>query len=290
MSILTAHLRSLFARVALRLWPFPFGIGTIMGVIRPPAPAGRSATVRLRGFPLRFRFDPSPVHGRLLYYRGLCEERLILKLRQLLKPGMTFIDVGANEGLYSVIAGHCVGPSGKVLAFEPQHALAERFWENIRMNRLGNVTLEPVALGRTEGTATLFQISARDIHATLRLRPDERSVGPEVAVNVRTLSRVQQEHGITSVGGMKIDVEGSEIDVLEGFADWLNTAPPPFIIAECIDVNLARFGQRSRHLVAILQGHGYNVYRPLRMGWAPVAIDSAPLRTDLLALRERTPP
>ena len=183
MSILTAQLRSFLAHAALWLWPFHFGIGTIMGLIRPPVPAQPLVTRGLRGFPLRFRFDPSPALGRVMYYRGLAEERSIVRLRQLLKPGMTFIDVGASVGLYSVVAAHCVGPSGRVVAFEPQQSLAERFWENMRMNRLGNVILEPVALGKAAGASTLFQVSRHDMQATLRLRPNERSVGREVEVH-----------------------------------------------------------------------------------------------------------
>jgi hypothetical protein len=86
------------------------------------------------------------------------------------------------------------------------------------------------------------------------------------------------------VDGMKLDVEGAEIDVLEGFEESMQTAPPRFIIVECIDVNLARFGHRSRDLVGFLQGHGYTVYRPLRTRWTPVEMDAVPARTDLLAL------
>lgn len=288
MSILTAQLRALAARAALRLWPFHFGFGTIMGLIRPPVPTQPLVTRRLRGFPLRFRFDPSHVNGRLLYYRGMCEERLILRLRQLLKPGMTFVDAGANEGLYSVIAAHCVGPSGKVFAFEPQRSLGERFWNNVRMNGLNNVILEQVGLGGTPGQANLFQVSRRDIHATLRLRPDEQDVGPETTVPVRTLTDALRERGVTSVDGMKLDVEGAEVDVLRGFEGLMQARPPRFMIIECIDVNLARFGHRSRDLVALLQAHGYTVYQPLRTRWAPVVLDSAPLRTDLLALHSAT--
>lgn len=255
-----------------------------MRLIRPPVPTQPLVTGRLRGFPLRFRFDPGHVNGRFLYYRGLCEERLILRLRRLLKPGMTFIDAGANEGLYSVVAAHCVGPGGRVFAFEPQQSLAERFWENVRMNGLSNVVLEPVALGRDPGIAKIFQVSRRNIHATLRLRPDERSVGPDVEVTVRTLSDVLREHGVATVDGMKLDVEGAEIDVLEGFEESMRAAPPRFIIAECIDVNLARFRHRSHDLVAFLQEHGYSVYRPLPTRWALVGRDAVPARTDLLAL------
>lgn len=255
-----------------------------MGLIRPPVPAQPLVTRGIRGFPLRFRFDPTPVLGRVMYYRGLAEERSIVRLRQLLKPGMTFVDVGANVGLYSVVAAHCVGPSGRVIAFEPQLSLAERFWENIRMNRLANVTLEPVALGNAAGASTLFQVSRHDMQATLRLRANERSVGREVEVVVRTLSDVLRERGVGSVDGIKIDVEGAEIDVLEGFESWMKAAPPQFIFFECIDANLARFGHRSRDLVGYLQDHGYTVHQPVRTRWVPVVRDTAPLQADLLAL------
>lgn len=281
---MTGRLRSLLARVTLRLWPFPLGVGAIMRLIRPPAPAQPVITRRLRGFPLRFRFQPGSPHGRLLYYRGLAEERLILKLRQLLRPGMTFVDVGANIGLYSVVAAHCVGPTGKVFAFEPQQSLAGRFWENVELNHLGNVIYEPVALGKTPGTSNLFQVSGHDGQATLRLRPEERSVGPVAVVTVRTLSDVLREHGVVSAHGMKIDVEGGELEVLEGFQDRMTAAPPRFIIFECINTHLARFGHRSHDLIAFLRRHGYTVYQPLRTRWAPVALDAVPTATDLLAI------
>lgn len=258
-----------------------------MRLLRPPSPTQPILTRRLRGFPLRFRFQPDSPHGRFLYYRGLAEERLILRMRQLLKPGMTFVDIGANIGLYSVIAAHCVGPTGRVFAFEPQQGLAERFWENMKLNRLDNVIHEPVALGRTPGTATLFQLSGDDGRATLRLRPEERSVGRVAVVTVRTLSDVLREHEVVSVDGMKIDVEGGELDVLEGSQDWMTVAPPRFIIFECIKMLLARFGHRSQDLIDFLRGYGYTVYRPLRTHWAPVLGDALPAQTDLLALHDR---
>jgi FkbM family methyltransferase len=214
----------------------------------------------------------------------LSEERLILKVRQLLKPGMTFIDVGANIGLFSVVAAHCVGPSGRVFAFEPQESLAAPFGENVRLNGLTNVIHVPVALGSTAGASNLFQISGNDGQATLRLRDNERSVGPVARVPVRTLSDVLREHGVVSVDGMKIDVEGGDLDVLEGFRDWLAAAPPRFIMCECLDRLLARFGHRSEDLIRFLQGYGYVVYQPSRAGWAPLAAKAVPVVSDVLAL------
>jgi FkbM family methyltransferase len=201
----------------LRLWPFSFGLEGLVRLIGLPAPAPGLITRPLRGFPPRLQFNPRTYQGRFLYYRGPYEEPQIRTLRRLLRPGMTFVDVGANIGLYSVVAGYCVGPAGKVIAFEPQQGLADVFWENVRINGLDNVIREPVALGRMAGMSSLFRVNDNDGQATLRLRPDERSVGAVVVVPVRRLSDVLHEHNIASVDGVKIDVEGGELEVFEGF-------------------------------------------------------------------------
>jgi FkbM family methyltransferase len=279
--------RSLLALVVLRLWPFPRGLDRIVRIVGLPAPAPRLVTRRLRGLPLSLRFNPRTCQGRFLYYRGLCDEALIHKLRQLLRPGMTFVDVGANIGLYSVVASHCVGPTGRVVAFEPQESLAELFWENVKCNRLDNVLLEPVALGRAAGTSSLFQVTENDGQATLRLRPEEQSLGPAEVVTVRRLSDVLRDRGIASVDGMKIDVEGGELEVLQGFEDWMTVAPPQFILVECISRLLGRFGHRSRDLVDFLRGHGYSLYEPWRDRWIPVAPAALPFAKDILALQAR---
>ena len=270
--------------MVLRLWPFSFGIGRIARLIGLPAPVPRLVTRRLRGFPLRLRFNPHSRQGRYLYYRGLYEELLILTLRRLLRPGMTFVDVGANIGLYSIVAGYCVGPTGKVIAFEPQQGLADLFWENVRMNSLGNIIHEPIALGRIAGTSNLFQVTDTDVQATLRLRPEERSVGEVVVVPVRRLSDVLRERKIPSVDGVKIDVEGGELEVLAGFEDWMVEAPPRFMFLECIDSLLRRFGHRSHDLVDFLRDRGYTVYQPWRGRWVPIPIRASRLPKDLLAL------
>ena len=199
---------------------------------------------------------------------------------------MTFVDVGANIGLYTVVAGHCVGPTGKVIAFEPQESLRELFWENVKGNGLGNVVLEPVALGGTAASSNLFQVSENDGQATLRLRPNEQSVGPDQIVTVRRLSDALRDRGIRSVDGMKIDVEGGELEVLQGFEDWMSAAAPRFILFECEDYLLGRFGHHSHDVMDFLRGRGYGIYQPWRRRWTRVPLGTSPVAKDLLALRE----
>ena len=86
------RLRSFLVHAALRLWPLRFGLGRVIRVVGLPEPGTTFATRSLRGLPLRLQFDPRSCQGRFLYYRGLYEERSILKLRELLRPGMTVVD------------------------------------------------------------------------------------------------------------------------------------------------------------------------------------------------------
>src|SRR5438309_4114648 len=77
-------------------------------------------------------------------------------LLEFLGPGMTFIDIGAHHGLYSLLASKKVGPSGRVVAFEPSPREFRRLRWNLALNRCRRVRAEPFALGATDGTADLF--------------------------------------------------------------------------------------------------------------------------------------
>jgi FkbM family methyltransferase len=203
---------------------------------------------------------------------------------------MTFVDAGANVGLYSVVAGHRVGPAGRVLAFEPQAHLAPLFRENLQLNGLANVVLESVGLGSAAGVANLYQVTEHDVQGTLRLRADERSMGEVQQVPVRTLAVALRDRGVVLVDGMKIDVEGAELDVLRGGAEWLAATPPRFILFECFDALLRRFNDRSADLIAFLRDRGYTIFRQRRARWAPLGPDGAGAVGDLLALRAGIPP
>lgn len=269
--------------IALRLWPFRTGLARIAHLVGMPAPAAPLVARRLRGFPLTLRFNPRTCQGRFLYYRGAFEEHLTDTLRRLLRPGMTFVDVGANAGLFSVVAGHLVGPTGRVIAFEPQRELAAVFSDNMRANGLDNVVLETVALGAAAGMSPLYQVTENDVQATLALRSDERAIGPARHVPLARLDEMLRQHGVSSVDGMKIDVEGAELLVLRGFDSWLAARPPRFVFVECVDHLLQRFHNRSRDLIAFLRAYRYTLYRWKRGRWIPLPPNDDTVTGDLWA-------
>jgi FkbM family methyltransferase len=93
--------------------------------------------------------------SRCLYVGGTYEPNEFMFLSQVLEPGMTFIDVGANDGLYTLFAARRVGANGKVLAIEPSRREFARLERNVRLNRLMNVQALRVAASDREDWAVL---------------------------------------------------------------------------------------------------------------------------------------
>src|SRR6202035_6157006 len=79
-------------------------------------------------------------------------------VQNVLRPGMTVVDVGAHHGLYTLLAAKCVGRRGKVIAFEPSRRERRRLLRHIRVNRSWNVMVEACALGNQAGEADLFMV------------------------------------------------------------------------------------------------------------------------------------
>src|ERR1700758_4255297 len=90
---------------------------------------------------LRLTLHPGNETSRSIFVTGLYEPNEFLLLSKILKPGMTFVDVGANMGLYTLYAARQVGPQGRVLAIEPSRREVEALKENVEVNAVNNVRI-----------------------------------------------------------------------------------------------------------------------------------------------------
>src|SRR5258706_5352934 len=103
----------------------------------------------------KFWIDPISHMGQAVledYYEPSVQE----VIKSHLHSGQTFIDVGANEGFYTVIASRLVGPQGRVVAIEPQNRLIPIIKENAKLNDCQNVTIIAAAL--SDGSSQQTQI------------------------------------------------------------------------------------------------------------------------------------
>lgn len=179
-----------------------------------------------------------------------------------LKEGDVFIDVGANIGYYSILAGKRVGASGLVLAFEPSIRESARLVENLRLNHCGNVVFVSVALG---SAPRISELHIAPTHTGLNTFQVAASSAPAFsgAVTQRVLvpcfdHLVPPMLGERQVRLLKIDVEGAEMDVLLGMKDSLRRGLFERILVEITPSFLEKFGHSKAALYELLESSGYS--------------------------------
>jgi len=174
-------------------------------------------------------------------------------LERILSPGKVFIDVGANFGVYTLVASRLVGTTGKVIAFEPTAQSFAILQQNIELNHFSNVRAFQVALAQSRSRAWLYH--GRDpVGNSLRKDPLCGSDGEEV--QIEKLDQVLEENGIGGVDAIKIDVEGAEALVLQGAIRCLTTRRP-IVIFEFNPRCAERFGLSPYAARDFLKSLGY---------------------------------
>jgi FkbM family methyltransferase len=132
-----------------------------------------------------------------------------------------FLDIGANEGFFSALAGRCVGPQGLVLAVEPQRRLRDVIELNLRLNDVRRFRVYRNAFGGADGTAGR-------IHLYPSLNSGVASIGRRYRLARRAddftfvdLARIMQDCSIGKVDFVKVDVEGFEHRVVRSLLPHL---------------------------------------------------------------------
>jgi FkbM family methyltransferase len=182
-------------------------------------------TVRLAGG-LRIRCHPhDPIASAVVYF-GLADWREMDLARRYPRAGETFLDVGANIGVYSLLAVST--PGVEAHAFEPGAVASTRLVENIRLNSAsGRVEVDRRAVGSERGSVAMTS----DLYAMNRVvtAPDASPAGT-TTVEMTTLDEWGAENPDRRVGLVKVDVEGHEIEVLEGGRELLRRERPVLIV------------------------------------------------------------
>jgi FkbM family methyltransferase len=209
---------------------------------------------------LRFQHHLVGDISRCTFIDGRYEPNEMSAVAARLRPGMCVLDIGAHEGLYTLLAARLVSPGGTVHAFEPSPRERARLLENIALNQLANVQVHEAAVGDAAGTAVLHVAGADYAgHNTMgAFGFATTTLEAAVEVEVVSLDRFASEHALPRVDLMKIDVEGSETSVLRGARTLIRTHRP-VILVEAQDATLGPAGSSVGELVGILQAEGYRV-------------------------------
>lgn len=226
-------------------------------------------------------------HSLCLYVSGSFEPNEFVFLDRVLAPGMVVVDVGANDGLYTLFAACRVGSTGRVVSFEPSSRERAKLQLNVDHNDLKNVVVVPSALGAAAGHAQLH--IAPELHSghnTLGYFAYEDVVAVHSeSVAVETLDAVVGKLGLPRVDCMKIDVEGSEVSVLEGARHVLETWRPILLI-EANESALSSQGASTAMLLETLRadsGYEILVFSP-STGGVELLTDEAKLSANIVAV------
>jgi FkbM family methyltransferase len=198
--------------------------------------------------------------SRPLFIGGCLEPNEFAFLDSVLKEGMVFVDGGANEGLYSLFASRCVGPSGRVFSFEPSQREFQRLECNIRLNGLENVRVVQAALAEKPGEMELrIACAAHAGHNTLGGFVHDVQLLRTEMVSARTLDDFAAEAGLDRVDVVKLDVEGAEFRALQGSRRVLRQMRPT-ILFEASDAALHGQGSSLPELLEFLRSQEYQLY------------------------------
>ena len=205
-------------------------------------------------FGCRMRLDLAD-HGQRWIYIGNFEREETRWAKKWLSPGMTFVDVGANVGYYTLLASSCVGPKGKVFAVEPSPYAYTRLCRTVADNGLTNVVTLQAALGSAAGEGLLYP-PPFDIQSQSMVPGDNGGVGE--TVRVKTLDECLDEWGSDRVDLLKMDVEGYEPQVLAGAQAALRSGKIRAMLCEFNDVWLRRAGGSAEDLYHLIESAGFS--------------------------------
>lgn len=196
----------------------------------------------------------------------LYEAPSVLALDKHLNPGETFINVGAHIGFFTIIGAAMVGPSGRVIAFEPNVENFGALQRNVDLNGLKNVVLLNQAVGENEGRAKMYQNLDNDgghalwppgLHPG---NPQSKIANPSFEVNQVTIDGTMERLGLQNIGSMKIDTEGAEVKVLRGANQCLKSAGLKFVICEHLRFGLEAMGTKTSDILRIFYSCGFRGY------------------------------
>jgi len=202
-----------------------------------------------------------------LFWKGTSyyEPITTLLAQELLQPGDTFLDVGANIGFYSLVLS-TLKPGLKVVAFEPNPRNFALLQNNARLNGYTNITCESFAASDRDGVANLY-LSQSDMSASLLPDFEECDATP-VEVRTTTLDSYLERHPTKGHVVIKVDVEGHEAAFFRGATHTLKTVRPDIIteVALSYDGEVADFFKRLGYHLYPITDHGLqpaDCFRPV---------------------------
>lgn len=187
------------------------------------------------------------------YSAGLYEPDVTRLFDKIIERGMTVIDAGANVGYFTLLTSGAVGAAGQVYAFEPDPTNYAYLSRNIEANNCTNIQAFKVALGSMPHTGWFVP----DRHGAEGYVMDSSAGGARVEIQIATLDEIFRANGWPGVDVIKLDIEGSEADALQGMRELSSRNPNLQLIMELNASAMSRSGSDVRTVANLLGELGF---------------------------------
>jgi len=192
-----------------------------------------------------------------LFWSGLTHgwEKISMRLWiDLCKDAGTIIDIGANTGVYSLVA-KAIQPKAIVFGFEPVKRVYEKYKANCALNHFDVHCLE-YAASNFDGEAVIYDSTAEHVYSvTVNKNTAPETDTIKTTIKTKKLSTFIRENNIGSIDLIKIDVETHEPEVLEGMEEYLNTFQPTLLIEILSD----EVGEKVQNLIKDMDYLYFNI-------------------------------
>ena len=219
--------------------------------------------VQTRRAGVRWELDLREGIDFAIWLRNCFEPTTVAAYRRLLRPGAVAVDIGANIGAHTLLLADAVGPTGRVVAFEPSAVAFARLGVNLGLNPALAERVsawQTMLLGSNEAPLPAEVISSwpllprRQLHPTMPGR-----LQPTTGGGHGTLDAALARIGVEAVDLIKLDVDGFEADVLDGASETLSRFRPP-VLAELAPFVLDGTGRDISEVIERFSAQGYQLW------------------------------
>ncbi len=220
---------------------------TFQGILKFKTTAGTSFKIRSYG---------DSIENEIFWSSMKNWENISINIwSELCKNAEVIFDLGANTGIYSLIA-KSINPPAKVYAFEPVSRVYKKLVFNNSLNKF-NISCNEIALSNYEGEATLYDLPSAHVY-TVFVNKNHFDPGIptlEVKIKATTLNAFIKANNISKIDIIKIDVELHEVEVMEGFSEYLDKFRPTILI----EILNNEIGNKIQQLVSGLDYLFFNI-------------------------------
>jgi FkbM family methyltransferase len=195
----------------------------------------------------------------LLYFNDITERYQTPYFEETVLKGATFLDIGANNGYYSLYAA-TLNKTSKIYAFEANPKLVDLLTEVVKMNGLENTIsiISGAVSNKTEDI--LFDFSNTAHQGTGHVVNSTQNYSGLTAVSALRIDEWAAQNNIHHIDVVKIDVEGAEMDVLLGMEQYISRQAIDVLFIEVHDAELPSFGTSSQTLFSFLAAKQYQCF------------------------------